>query len=517
MNKAHYVKTVSMLRKSSVARIGGNAVAVLISNVIIKGSTFVVYALVARHLGADDFGRLSLALSLLYLFHIFAVAGVKTITAREVARDQTLTSAYLVNGTLLVAVASMLSYLGMVIFVRLMAYPPETVTIIGLLFIALMPYALSQVCEALFQAWEKMHLIAWANVPVRLVQTIVIYRLLIGGSDVVGIAIVLAASYWFLLLVEWGLLLYIYPEKFRTTSQGSAMGQNFSGELHRGMRPLLHVDLSFTRALARSAVTFLGIEGTIAIKTSLDLIVLSLFTSERELGLFSAALQVKVPLALIINNVVYSVFPLMCRKYDTGSQNLRWMGERLIELLLMVILPAVVGIVILAEETLLLLYRDPDFTDATLLLQIVVWFALANALTTVFGQILWASRREKRSFQVVLINTGVKLVTSLLFASQWGLNGVLLAYGLTSLINLAQHIVLVQKFMAGLDIVRSLWKPTIATLCMAVLLLGTSEFTYWVRIVTAGSLYLFVLAILIIWSSGGPQQFRLKVQLIWTQ
>lgn len=487
-----WMEKLSFLRRHAVVRIGGNAAAVLFSNVVIKGSTFVVYALVARHLGADDFGRLSLALSLLYLFHIFAVAGVKTVTAREAARNQQLTAAYLIHGTLVVAGASLLSYGGMLIFVRFMHYPPETTNLIGILFVALAPYALSQVCEGIFQAWEKMHLIAWANIPVRIAQTVVIYQLLIGGSDIATVALTLAIAYWLLLLVEWVLL------------------------LRYCLRPRLQLDLAFIRDLVGTAATFLGIEGIIAIKTSVDLIVLSIFANEHDLGLFSAAIQVTVPLALIINNVVHSVFPLLCRKYDTGLQTLQWMVERLLELLLMLILPAVVGIVLLAEETLLLLYQDPAFVAATVLLQVVVWFALVNAFTTVLGQVLWASRREKRSFQIVLINTAIKLLSTVVFVSQFGLIGVLLSYVLTSLVSLLQHYLPVRRLLPSLAITRSLWKPVVATLCMAGLLLTTGELAYWLRILTAGLLYLVVLAGLIVWSSGGPQQLRLKYQFLWT-
>ncbi len=462
----------STLQQSNLARIGRNAVALMGSNIVHKGTTFVVYALVARHLGVEIFGQLSLALSLLYLFHIFAVAGVKTVALRAVANDRSQSNRYLVHGLLIVTIAALLSYGAVLLFVEAMGYPAATVRVIVLLFVALLPFALSQVCEAIFQAWEKMELIAHANVPVRLIQTLIIYQLLVGGANITAVVLTLAAAYWGVLLVEGWLIVR-----------------------HWGW-PRWQIEPTFVRTLLGTAVTFLGIEGVIAIKSSVDMVVLSKFTSAEEIGLFSAALQVTVPLALIINNGVHSVFPLLCRQYERGAQDLERVGRQLIALLFGLLLPIIVGIGLFANEILLLLYRDRAFLQATFLLQVVVWFALVNALTTVLGQLLWASRQEKRSFQIVLINSAIKLGTSLLFVSQWGLWGVLVAFVITSLISLLQHYWLARDLVPLRQLVRAIWPPLLAATAMLGLWLMLPAWGAWPRITAATAAYLLLLAAL---------------------
>lgn len=64
----------------SLQGIGANALAILTSDVMNRATSFVVYAMVARRLGAFAFGQMSLALSLFYVFQIFAVSGVKTLS-----------------------------------------------------------------------------------------------------------------------------------------------------------------------------------------------------------------------------------------------------------------------------------------------------------------------------------------------------------------------------------------------------------------------------------------------------
>src|SRR2546430_10942621 len=65
----------------------GNALSILTSDVMNRMTSFVLYALVARHLGAQEFGQLTLAFTLFYTFQVFAVGGLKTLIVRQVAKS----------------------------------------------------------------------------------------------------------------------------------------------------------------------------------------------------------------------------------------------------------------------------------------------------------------------------------------------------------------------------------------------------------------------------------------------
>src|SRR5258706_585739 len=135
---------------------GGNAFSVLTSDVMNRATSFVLYALVARNLGAHEFGQLALALTVFYAFQVFAVAGLKTLIIRQVAKDRSQTWTYLIHGFLAVALSSFSSVAVLFGFVRLMHYPRSTASVILLLSLGLLPYAFSAICEAVFQAWERM-------------------------------------------------------------------------------------------------------------------------------------------------------------------------------------------------------------------------------------------------------------------------------------------------------------------------------------------------------------------------
>ena len=90
----------------NLRKAGGNALSILTSDAMNRVTSFVLYALVARHLGTHEFGQLSLALTLFYIFQVLAVAGLKTLTIRQVTKDPAQTSRYFINGCAIVACSS---------------------------------------------------------------------------------------------------------------------------------------------------------------------------------------------------------------------------------------------------------------------------------------------------------------------------------------------------------------------------------------------------------------------------
>src|SRR3982074_2120541 len=286
----------------SLRKIGANALSILTSDVMTRATSFVLYALVARRLGTFEFGQLSLALSLFYAFQVLAVAGEKTLIVRQVAKDRSQTRMYFVNGCVIGSLASLVSLGAVFGFLRLAHYAPGTDLIILLLSLGLFPYAISAVCEGIFQAWERMHYISYVNVPVNLTKMVGAYLLLSWNRGLYPVILVLVASFFTAAGIEMWLVVRRFP------AQGGRM------------------DIPFSVAMVRTASTFMGIDGALAIENSLNVIFLSKLATEREVGLYSAATQLMVPLVLVYQSIAQSIFPVMCRKVEPGLRALKRIG-----------------------------------------------------------------------------------------------------------------------------------------------------------------------------------------------
>ena len=455
-----------------------------------RATNFVLYALVGRHLGAHEFGQLSLALTLFYIFQVVAVAGLKTLIIRQVTKDRTQTGLYFISGLAIVTVSSLFSVAMTFGFVRSMHYPADTALVILLLSLGLFPYAISAVCEGIFQAWEQMRFIPCVNVPVNVAKVGAAFFLLRGRSRLYAVVLTLLSSFLVTALVEVSIL-------FRKYSR----------------RPP-PVDFGFCLATFRSAVTFLGIDGTIAIMSSLNVLLLSKLATETDVGLYSAAMQLMVPLLLVYQSAGQSIFPLMCRKIEPGFQSLKRIAMQVIELLLILALPAVAGMFFLGDRVLGILYRNPAFLQAFPVLRIVAWTLVSQIFTSVLGQVLVASHREKITLRIVVVDTIVNLLVGWPLISMLGLRGAALALLVTRLVDCCQHYIPVSRLFSGIPLARIIWKPILAAVCMAAYLALTLKGAAILRGVSATVIYAATLTALFIWASGGLRQFREKYSLL---
>jgi O-antigen/teichoic acid export membrane protein len=470
----------------SLRKVGGNALSILTSDVMNRATSFVIYALVARHLGAQEFGQLSLAFSLFYIFQVFAVAGLKVLIIRQVAKDRSQTRMYFINASAVVAVSSLASLLTLFVFVRLMHYPPATSLVVVFLSLGLLPTAMSAICEGIFQAWEQMRFIAWVNVPVNCAKIIAAFLLLTATQRLYGVVAILLASFFVIAAIESWIVLRRFP-----TQQAS-------------------LDLQFSLGIVRSAITFLGIDGTIAIESSLIVLLLSKLATVTQVGLYSAAAQVMVPLALVYQSIAQSIFPVMCRGVEPGFESLKRIAAQAVELLLMLAVPAVAGIFFLGDWALSVFYKNPAFLQASPVLRIIVWTLMFQVFSNVLGQVLLATNREKVTLRIVVTCALVTFAVGWPLIKFFGLRGAAVTLVVNRLAGSVQHYIPVSRLLSGIPLGRIVWKPVVAAACMAAYLAMPTNQTGILRGLSATLIYGGTLLALSIWMSGGVRQFKEK-------
>jgi O-antigen/teichoic acid export membrane protein len=479
--------------KSSFRNILGNVVSMISHDIALRAATFVLYLLVGRYLGAYEFGQMSLALSLFYTFQVIAVAGLKVLITRKVTTDPASTNRYLVNGSLIALIASLFSMLLLVAFVRLLNYSEDTISVIMLMALSLLPYGLSSVCEAIFQAWEQMHYIAYVSVGVNLVKIALAYVFLAQGYGLYAIILLLFLCHTAVLLLNWGII------GWRIT------------------RPQLRIEWRFILKTVREVIPFLGIYGLLAVKSSLNVVLLSKMGSEVETGLYSAAIQLTLPIFLILESVALALFPVMCRRFGSGVQALKQVSEDTISLLLILALPAAVGLFLMPDSILVFVYGGQDFAGAASALHIIAWVLIIRVFTHVLGRALWASQKETKSLQIILVDTVIWFVLGMVLISQFGLVGAAMTLLLSEIINFFLHYIPVSKMLFRISLVKVAWKPIVASLCMGLYLFAFGDHGVIWTILSGAGVYITVILMLEIWVLGGTKQLKAKYLNMWSE
>jgi O-antigen/teichoic acid export membrane protein len=359
--------------------------------------------------------------------------------------------------------------------------------------LGLFPYAISAICEGLFQAWERMHLIPYVNVPLNIAKVGCAFFLLTRRGGLYAVILILLSSFLAAALLEVWIVLRRFPS------------------------PQASIDFHFCLTTFRSATTFLGIDGTIAVMSSLNVLLLSKLATETEVGLYSAATQLLVPLLLVYQSIAQSVFPLMCRKTEASFQTLKRISEQILEILLILALPAIAGLYFLGDWLLSTLYKNPAFLQAFPALRIIAWVLIFQVFTSVLGQVLVASHREKVTLRIVAVDTLVNLLVGWPLIRLLGLRGAAIALLVTRSVDCCQHYIPVSRLFSGIPVARIIWKPIVAGLCMTAYFLLPSSRDGILKGVSATAIYCGALLVLAIWASGGVRQFREKYLLLLTE
>ena len=357
-----------------------------VSQLITWTLSWILLVILPRKLGDANFGKLFFALSYGMIFSQLINLGVNTFLVREVA---VLHPAPDLSGTensrrrnalraLISNVFTLKVGLGIVVYLLqsalIFVLPYDEVTRAAVLIIGLGTCvgAIAQTLSGVFQGLENM---LGPNIAVIVEKTFVT-----GGC-------------WLLLVLGFDLRAVCWAHTAATV---------LSFALQLGwLRRLERFTLAWDRVLIRRV--FLGglpflvwvIFGEIYVR--IDVLMLSLMTTDAVVGWYGAATRLYGTLLFIPNILMTSVFPAMMRLGAGGQDDVAFgrASERLMNLLLFAAVPVAAGTIAIAAPFVKLLYGVGPFQQAAPNLQILGGSILLVCIDVVLGTALIARGKEK--------------------------------------------------------------------------------------------------------------------------
>jgi O-antigen/teichoic acid export membrane protein len=452
-------------------------------------ATFVLTAAIARNLGALALGQYLLALSYYYIFVNLTSQGFKILFTREIAREPELTSEYLVSGTLLQFVFSIIGYLGLVIVVFLLPYNADTSFICYLMGLTIVPFALSNITEAIFQAQEKMYLITISTVPVYIIRLLVMIWAMQLNYGVPYIASILLFSEFLIFVIQWLLLTNI-------------------------IKPKWQINQDFIWNNIKAARTFVAIEGMGIIATKLNLLMLSILGSEVLVGIYGAIIQVMQPFLLVCLSINLAAFPSMSKAVFLGRDQQKKLTENIIEFLLVMSLPFMAGIYFFADELLSFIYNDASFIQASLILKLVSISLITTSFSVTFSYLLIANGFEKFNLLEVVTTTFFGGISGILLISKYNLLGSALTGIVMSCVTFLLFTYLVYSRLFPINIQRILARPLLISTIMIMFFLLVKHLNWdfiWI-LVSAFSIYVVLIGLFAIRELGGVNAIYKKIK-----
>lgn len=465
-----------------------NSLSMLLNRFTQGITTFLLSAAIARTLGAYSLGQYLLAISYYNIFVSITSQGFKTLFTREIARAPQSTPIYLVNGTLLQLLFSLVGYIFMVLLVYLLPYTADTSSICYILGLTVIPFALSNITEAIFQAQEKMHLIAVSTTPIYIVRLLAMLWVMQTTHQIEHVAIILVISESIILLIEWILIIKI-------------------------VKPQWKIDRDFMWKIVRDARTLFAIEGMGMIAAKIDVLILSLLGSEILVGLYGSVGQLLQPFFIVSNSLTLAAFPGISKAVALGKEHQRQTAENIISILLCVGLPFSIGIILYGNDLLLFIYQKAGFLQAAILLNIMTAVIILSIFSQTFSYVLIANGFEKFNLIEVAITAIVGGLAGIVLISKYQLLG---AAFMGLLMSISSFVVLgyaVRQRIFSLRLWQVLRLPLIISSLMSIVFffLQRSNFDFLPKMILATIAYSIFASCLMIHELGGIEDLRSKI------
>jgi O-antigen/teichoic acid export membrane protein len=375
----------------------------LLSNRLIQGvATFALTTIIARNLGADKLGQYVLSVSFYYIFVIFFGLGLRTLFTRELAKEPRQTSVYLVSGSLLQLGLSIFAYGMLTIVVTIMPYSAATTQICYIMGLSIIPFALSNITEAIFQAQERMYAIALSTSPVYLLRLGVMIWIVLNvqpNSAIPYVAGVMVVSEIVILLLQWAILL-------------------------RRVKVSWHIDVLFMINSFNAAKTLFAIDGAGIIAGKLDVLFISLLGGEVLTGIYGAIKQLMQPFEIICSSLIAAIFPRMSKSVVLGYKKQRELAETFLDILFCISLPLVPTVFFwYGNQILVSMYKNPEFIKGDIPLKIMMVSVILFPLGRLCNYILLANKLEKYNLMEVIATTTFGGLVGIFLISKYQLLG----------------------------------------------------------------------------------------------
>lgn len=456
-----------------------NSFSMLINRLVQSISTFILSAAIARLLGAEALGQYLLAFSYYFLFVSIISQGLKTLFTRELARQPEKIPSFLVSGSLLQFVLAIIGYGTLVSLVFVLPYSADTSTVCYIMGLTIIPFSLSNITEAVFQAQERMHLIAASTVPVYILRLILMLAGMSQGYGITLVAAIFVISESLILVIEWLLI-----------------------------APTVHlkwvIDYEFMRHAFISARTFFAIEGIAIVNDRVQILALSLLGSEKLVGLYGGVVQLIQPFSLVANSVVLAIFPSLSKASESGREKQRQISEDVIEMLLCMALPFTIGILFFAKDLLNFVYGNSSFGEAATALRITGLILLASPFNRTLSYVLVANGMERTNLIEVLVTTTLGGISGVFLISSYGLIGAVLMDMVMKVSALSQYTFTVWTRLFSLRLWKLFRRPLLLGGFMTPVFFGLqqSHLNFLFVLLISTAIYCMTTGILIVLSFG---------------
>jgi O-antigen/teichoic acid export membrane protein len=383
---------------SLTRKIAHNTIYQIIGKIVSVALGLVALGMMTRHLGQEQFGWYVTTISFLQFIGILIDFGLIPVTAQmmsEPAFDKHTLFKNLLGFRFVTAVI----FLGITPFIALFfPYPIEVKIAIAFTTISFLSVAMNQVLLGFYQTKLKMHIPAIGEVVGRIVLVISLWLFIregLGFLPIMGAVVASAVAY----------TLFLWAQAHTESPAGFGFGMNIWRAIAVKMWPIA-IAIMFN---------VLYLKG--------DIILLSLFREQVEVGVYGAAYRVIDILAQTAMMIMGVMLPLLAHSWSRGQKvEFEKRYQQAFDAMMALAFPMMVGTIALADRMMLLVAGE-DFLASGRPLRILAIAVFGVYLGAVFGHAAVAINKQRQVMWIYISTAIITLGGYLIFIPVYGMFG----------------------------------------------------------------------------------------------
>lgn len=454
---------------SDARRVASSVAAGLAGRAAVLGLGLVSVAITTRYLGAADYGRFALALSLTQLFGVLADAGLTAIVVRELAQRPERAGPVLGSALALRSGLSLLAVGGALLTAVVLPYPPRVELAVAIAGVPLVLGLLNSAFLAVLQAGLEAGRAAIGDVLGRaasLAAVGVVIALDLGFYAVVAAAAVGAAT-----------TLVVTRALVRSELRASPPRAD-----RATMRLLLAAALPVGLALALNEAYGRA-----------DALVISLSRSAAELGLYSLSWRLLELSAVLPAVLLFAVFPLVSRYVAEGDGRLRGTLQAAGDVLALAGIGLATGGALVADELAVALGGEA-FAGAAGPMRVLLVAAALGFVSGLYGHALIAKARTYATLWLNVVALALNVGLNLALVPRYGILAAAWVAVVSEVVILVASLWLVRRAFAFLPSPGFVLRGLLAAGLMTAVLWPVQDVGLWLTVPLGGAVYLGALA-----------------------
>lgn len=393
----------------TVQRVAKNSVAPMVLNFFNRVIDFAFAALMARILGPSGMGQYFTAANIYLWFDTLANFGLDMYLMREVAQDRDRTRQVFLGTTMLrfLLFAAVIPILAGFLVGRQALQNPltrETLWVVALLYVGLLPGTLANSLTALFRAFEKHEYPAAIQTVTTIIKVTLGTLVLVGGWGIVGLAgtsiVTNVVTMTILAALAWRLIWQ---------------------ELPRVAAHPLHDFWPRQRAMLSASWPLMASLLLQSLFTGANVVLLQYFRGDEAVGWYNAATKWVMNMLNIIPSLfTFAVFPVLSRQAAEDRGRLRRSFQLSAKLLTMAALPTAVAITLLATPMVWLLSGPQYLPHGAMALRLLVWSIIFGWINSLTNYVLIALDRQTYVVWASAARVIFAVVANLVFVPRFG-------------------------------------------------------------------------------------------------